>query len=274
MDSAHTALNLFLSEDEKSALLLAKVLDNHNLDRQKMQKDIVTEAFNIIEAQEAFLNQKVIVLSKEGWHKGVLGIVASKISDKYYKPAIVISLEGGVGTASGRSIEGFHLYNAIDNCSSVLEEFGGHEGAVGLTIMEDKIDDFRVLINEVADKVLEIKKLTPTLFIDGEIELTDFDLNLANIIQTLEPFGEGNDVPLFCSRNLIVKSNPQILAKETLKFWVTDGSTSISAVGFGMAKFKDIVQIGKSVDLAYQISIDDWNKAPTIQLMLKDIKAT
>jgi len=273
MDSAHTSLNLFLSEDEKSALSYARDLDRHNLDRQKMQKDIVAEAFDIIESQEEFLSHKVIVLSKEGWHKGVLGIVASKISDKYYKPTIVISVEGGVGTASGRSIEGFHLYNALDNCSSCLEDFGGHEGAVGLTIMEDNIDSFRALINEVADKVLEIKKLTPTLFIDGEIELADLNLSLAEKIQTLEPFGEGNEVPLFCSRNLIVKSNPQILAKETLKFWVTDGSVAVSAVGFGMSKFKDIVQIGNRVDLAYQISIDDWNKAPTIQLILKDIKS-
>lgn len=273
MDSAHISLDLFLSQDDESALSLARELDQHNLDRQKMQRDIVAEAFDIIESNEEFLSCKVIVLGKEGWHKGVSGIVASKISDKYYKPAIVISMEGGVGTGSGRSIEGFHLYNALSDCSSALEQFGGHEGAVGLTIMEDKIDSFRELINDVAQKFLEIKKLTPTLFIDGEIGLKDFDLDTAEMIQALEPFGEGNEVPLFCIRNLTVKSNPQIMARETLKFWVTDGNESISAVGFGMAKFKDIVKIGSKVDLAFQISIDDWNKAPTTQLMLKDIKA-
>ena len=274
MDSAHTSLDLFLSEDAKSANILAKELDQYNLDRQKMQRDIVAEAFELIESNEDFLNHKVIVLGKEGWHKGVSGIVASKIADKYYKPAIVIALESGVGTASGRSIPGFHLYNVLNECSQCLEQFGGHKGAVGLTIMEDKIDHFRGLINEVADKVLEIKKLTPTLFIDGEIGLKDFNLGTAEMIQTLEPFGEGNAVPVFCSRNLTVKSNPQILARETLKFWVTDGNESISAVGFGMAKFKDIVKIGSKVDLAYQIAIDDWNKAPTTQLMLKDIKVS
>lgn len=273
MDSAHAALDLFLCEDRAEALRLAKTLDQFNQQRQKMQKDVVDQAVEIIEQSVNFNKEKVIVLSKEGWHKGVLGIVASKITEKYYRPAIIISLnEAGIGTASARSIDGFHLHEALTSCASCLENFGGHEGAAGLTIKQKNIDPFKILINEFARELLEVEKLTPIVEIESEIDLKDATLKLAEIINNLEPFGEANPQPIFCSRNLLLKGYPQLLGKDTLKFWVTDGQVTVSAVGFGMAKYRDLVVLGQPIDLAYHVSIDDWNKAPTAQLMLKDIR--
>lgn len=272
MDTAELSLDLFLSRTYQEAFRLAKMLDRHNNQRQKMQKKIVEEAYNLVENEINFKDQKVIVVSKEGWHKGVLGIVASKLVEKYYRPSIIISLEDDVGTASGRSIEGFHLHDALSECAGCLEKFGGHEGAAGLTIQKDKIDPFRDLINRVAEKSLEIKKLTPSILIDSEITLSSINMELASLIASLEPYGEGNPMPIFCSYGLKVKGTVRISGKETLKFWVTDGKNSISAVGFSMAKYKELLDCADRIDIAYQISIDDWNKAPTPQLKLKDIK--
>ena len=272
MDSARTSLDLFLSDDNEESYDLAKTLDRYNVERQKIQAQIIDEAFEIVEQEVNFKDDKIIVLGREGWHKGVLGIVASRLADKYYRPAIVISIEDGVGTASARSIDGFHLHEALASCAEYLENFGGHAGAAGLTIKEENIDPFRSLINAVAHETLEVKKLLPTLNIDCEIPLSSINMKLAEIIDSMQPFGAGNPSPVFCSREITVKSHPVVLGKNTLKFWVTDGNSSISVVGFGMADLKGMVKIGRKVDLAYEIAIDDWNKAPTPQLILKDMK--
>lgn len=274
MDSAHTSLDLFLSENEVEARSLAQELDSYNYNRQKMQNNTITEALSIVESQINTTDEKVIVLNKEGWHKGVLGIVASRLTDKYYRPAVVISTENGVGTASCRSIDGFHIQNALEQCHHMLENFGGHEGAAGLTIKAEQIDPFRKLINEIAQNTLEVKKLAPKLHVDCEIPLSQVTLELADTVEQLQPFGEGNPTPVFCSRRLNAKSYPQILGRGTLKFWVDNGETSLSVIGFGMEKFADMVKPGAKLDLAYEVSIDDWNKAPQAQLRLKDIKAS
>ena len=272
MGTAQTSLDLFLCQDEGQAEVLTKELESYNYERQKMQNDTITEAMAIVEEQINFKEQKIIVLNKEGWHKGVLGIVASRLTDKYYRPAIVISTKEGIGTASCRSIEGFHIHNALQECQDILENYGGHEGAAGLTIKQEQIDPFRVMINTIAQRILEIKKLTPSINIDCEIPLASVNEELIETIESLQPFGEGNPQPVFCSRKLTVKSYPQILGRGTLKFWIDQGDKTISAVGFGMEKFAGLIRPGEKIDLAYEVSIDDWNKAPQAQLKLKDIK--
>ncbi len=272
MDSAHKALDLLLCDDHEEALRLAQFLESNNARRQKLQRDVIDEALAMVERDVNFQEQKVIVLSKEGWHKGVLGIVAARVAEQYFRPAIVISLKDGVGTASARSIAGFHLDQALAHCTDVLEEFGGHKLAAGLTIREENIVAFRKAINEFAQDLLEVRDLIPALNIDYEIPLSTLSVELARAMDLMEPFGEGNPSPLFCSRQLTVKSHPAVLGRETLKFWVTDGQVTVSAVGFGMARYKDLVRLGEKVDLAYQLGIDDWNKAATVQLTLKDIK--
>ncbi len=272
MDSANIALDLLLSEDNVSAAALAQSLEEHNLNRQKMQLMVVDEAIAMIEREQAIKDSQIIVIAKEGWHKGVLGIVASRIVDKYYRPTVVISVEDGLGTGSGRSIEGFHLHEAFTSCASMLDNYGGHKRAAGLRLKDGNIDAFRLAINEFARVNLNAQHMVPTLDIDCEVSLSTLDLDLVNIIESMEPHGEGNPSPVFCSKGLTVKSSPQALGRDTLKFWVTNGSVSTSAVGFGMASMKEAIKLGSKVDIAYSLSIDDWNKAPVVQLMLKDIK--
>ena len=272
MDSATISLDLLLSENPADAYALACSLEAHNLSRQKMQSEVVEEALNMIEADEVLKAQDIIVVYKEGWHKGVLGIVASRIVDKYYRPTVVISVEDGVGTGSARSVDGFHLYEALTSCAGILENYGGHKRAAGLRLKGNNIEAFRQAINDYARKSLPQEKFIPSLEIDGEIPLSAIDLNLMELINSMEPYGEGNPTPVFCSKGLTVKSIPALMGKDTIKFWVSDGTKTISAVGFGMGSFKDMVKMGAQVDLAYTLSIDDWNKAPTVQLVLKDIK--
>jgi len=272
MDSATISLDLLLSENPADAYALACSLEAHNLSRQKMQSEVVEEALNMIEADEVLKAQDIIVVYKEGWHKGVLGIVASRIVDKYYRPTVVISVEDGVGTGSARSVDGFHLYEALTSCAGILENYGGHKRAAGLRLKHENIEEFRQAINDYAEKSLPQEKFIPSLEIDGEIPLSAIDLNLMELINSMEPYGEGNPTPVFCSKGLTVKSIPALMGKDTIKFWVSDGTKTISAVGFGMGSFKDMVKMGAQVDLAYTLSIDDWNKAPTVQLVLKDIK--
>ncbi|MFA5088250.1 MAG: single-stranded-DNA-specific exonuclease RecJ, partial [Candidatus Omnitrophota bacterium] len=272
MDSAQKSLDLLLSKDGEQAYALANFLEKLNTDRQKIQEEIVQEAMSVVEREINFKEHKVIVINKKGWHIGVLGIVASRIAETYYRPTVVVSVNDGVGTASARSIPGFHLYEALTYCAETLESYGGHQGAAGLTIQEDKIDSFRDMINQYASDKVDGDYLKPSLELDCEVPLSLLDLDLVEIIDTMEPYGEGNPPPYFYTRNLIVKSQPSVLGKDTLKFWVSDGSRTISVVGFKMGKYREFVNLGQRVDLAYQLAIDDWNKAPTVQLKLKDMK--
>ncbi|MBL8013113.1 MAG: single-stranded-DNA-specific exonuclease RecJ, partial [Candidatus Omnitrophica bacterium] len=271
MDSATIALDLLLSEDYTEALALAQSLESHNLSRQKMQSEVVQEAFAMIESSKA-MDDQIIVVHKEGWHKGVLGIVASKIVEKYYRPTIVISIEDGLGVGSCRSIEGFHLVDALTNCAASLETYGGHKRAAGLKVKHENIDIFRQAINDFAREAFASIDLMPSLDIDCEVPFSALNLDFVNLIDSLEPHGEGNPPVVLCSRNLTVRSAPTVMGKGTIKFWVTDGECSISAVGFGMSEFQPYIKPGKKIDLAYNVMIDDWNKAPVVQLKLKDIK--
>ncbi|HRZ39693.1 MAG TPA: DHHA1 domain-containing protein, partial [Candidatus Omnitrophota bacterium] len=243
-----------------------------NVERQQLQKTMIQEALNMVERDVNFNKEKVIVLVKEGWHKGVLGIVASKIVETFYRPAVIVTLENGVATGSARSIDGFHLHEALTSCSDVLEDFGGHRLAAGLTFRQEHTDELRRRLNDYAQSFLKPEDLTPVLLVDAEVPLRDLTVDLVNRIDLLEPYGEGNRPPVFCTRNLTVKSHPMCLAKETLKFWVSDGETTLSVVGFGMGKFKNDLALNQVIDVAYELAIDDWNKEPTAQLRLKDIR--
>jgi single-stranded-DNA-specific exonuclease len=273
IDSAEKSLRLLLSQDEKEASDIAELLETHNRKRQTTQNTIIEEALRKVEHEINFKTDRVIVLSAEGWHRGVVGIVASRIMDTFYRPAIVLSMEEGIAVGSARSIEGFHLFDALTRCAHLLENFGGHDHAAGLTIKQENLEAFKQEINRIARETINDEDLVPSLSIDCEIPITSVNLSLVKIVNRLEPFGEGNPEPLFCSRALTVKSPAVILSRDTLKFWVADKQGNVfSAVGFGMGQYQPLVEQGKVIDIVYKISIDDWNKEPRVQLELKDIK--
>ena len=271
MDTAEIALNLLMSESDDEAGELARTIEMFNRQRQKIEEKILEEAHDLIDREINFKEHKIIVIAKENWHQGVLGIVASKLADKFYRPTIVISKTDGLCKGSGRSIKNFHLFKALLECKDFLKAFGGHSHAVGLVITSDNIEDFRNKINRLAKERLVLEDLLPSLEIDMELSLSGLNQEIIAEFEGLEPFGTGNPEPLFYTRNLKIRGEPQVLSRDTLKFWVTDGHITSEAIGFGMASFKDSLTKADSFDLVYTPRIDDWHGKGSVLLEGKDI---
>jgi len=269
--SAQTSLDLLLTSDKEEAKRLAKVLNTENRNRQKIEARILEEALSKVEREVNFKHHKVIVLASENWHPGVIGIVASRIADRFYRPAIMISLDGKFGKGSGRSIEGFHLFEYLLRSKDVLMGFGGHEAACGVTLDKDKIDEFRDKINEEASKDVDEEIFSPKLDIDMDVPLGDLSEDVIGELEDLAPFGPDNPKPVLSSTRLLVKDGPRSIGKNGFKIWVTDNKITCEAVSFGKGNL-EAPKTGSEVSLAYIPSINDWQGVRSIQLELKDIK--
>lgn len=272
MDSADISLELLLTKCPIKAQGLAKKLNDYNKERRHIEKEILEEAFSCVEKEINFKEHKVIVLAKDNWHQGILGIVASRLVDRFYRPAVVISFQDGLGKGSARSIKNFHILDALSQCDKFLEGFGGHRYAAGITILKDNIEAFRNHFNQVATLALKQDDFYPLLEIDTEVELSKLNINLVKEIENLAPFGVNNRIPILCSRNLRLKGKPIKVARDTLKFWVTDGKHAYQALGFGMAQYQNILEELDSFDLAYTPALDSWQGENSLQLEVKDIK--
>ena len=200
-----------------------------------------------------------------------MGIVASKIADRFYRPAIVISLSDKLCKGSARSIKNFHLFNALLECKEHLSSFGGHSHAAGILITRNSIDEFRKNINKLAHERLSIEDLLPSLDIDMELSLSDLNEDIIRQLEGLEPFGAGNPEPLFYTKSLRLKGEVQILSRETLKFWVTDGIATVQAIGFRMSSLSESLRNANSFDLVYSPKIDDWRDETSEILEVRDI---
>lgn len=271
MDTAEISLKLLMSKSKDEAEKLAGVIERHNRQRQKIEAKILEEAQDLINKEVNFKEHKVIVIAKEGWHQGVLGIVASKLADRFYRPAIVISINEDLCKGSARSINNFHLFDALMECKEFLNAFGGHSHAAGLVIAKGSIREFRESINRLAKERLSLEDLLPSLDVDMELALSDLNAELISELERLEPFGVGNPEPLFFTRGLKSKGQPQVLSRETLKFWVADKDFTYQAIGFGMAGFREGLINSDSFDLVYTPRIDSWGGQDSILLEVKDI---
>lgn len=271
MDTPEIALQLLTTDNEKEAHELAKIIEAHNRQRQKIEGLILEEAEMLINKEVNFKEHKVIVVSRNGWHEGVLGIVASKLADKFYRPTIIISSGKSLCKGSGRSIKGFHLFEALLECRDFLSSFGGHAHAAGLLIPEANIDIFRKNINRLANDKLLFEDLLPSLDIDMELRLTDLNIKLAKELELLEPFGAGNPEPLFYTRSLKLKGEPQVLARETLKFWVTDGEATYPVIGFGMSARKEDLINSQTIELVYTFRKDSFRGEEAVILEAEEI---
>ncbi|MBP7056828.1 MAG: single-stranded-DNA-specific exonuclease RecJ [Candidatus Omnitrophica bacterium] len=269
--SPQKAVELLLSDDHSYSIELAKILDAENRSRQKIEGGILDMALSKVEREVNFKHHRVIVLAGENWHPGVIGIVASRIAERFYRPTILISLDGKLGKGSGRSIEGFHLFDYLFRCKDMLAGFGGHESACGITIEKDRIDAFRDRINEEAAKDLREEIYSPKLDIDMDVPLSMLTEDVIKQIETLAPFGEENPRPVLASKNLTVKDGPRQIGKNGFKIWVTDNNVTCEAVSFGRSLVSR-PENGAGVDLAYTPSINNWQGLQSIQLELKDIK--
>jgi len=271
MDTAETSLSLLLAQEEDDAQRLARIVEGHNRQRQKVESRIMEEAQDLIDREINFKEHKIIVIAKEDWHQGVLGIIASKLADRFYRPAIVISITDKLCKGSGRSIKSFHLFNALKDCQDLLESFGGHSHAAGLVLSKENIDEFRKSINHLARQRLHLEDLLPSIDIDMEIRLSDIDEVLVRQLENLEPFGTGNPEPMFYTRGLKLKGQPRLLGKDTLKFWITDGIFTYQAIGFRMGSFLDNLVDSASFDLVYSPRMDNWQGASSIILEAREI---
>lgn len=271
MDTAETSLNLLMSRTREEAEKFARVIEEHNRQRQRIENKIMEEAGALIDREINFKEHKVIVIAKEDWHQGVLGIVASKLADRFYRPAIVISISENLCKGSARSIKNFHLFQALVECRQFLESFGGHAHAAGLVITKDSIEGFKSHINQLAKERLSIEDLLPSMDIDMELGLSDLDEEIISELEGLEPFGAGNPEPLFYTRNLRIKGEPQLLSRETIKFWVTDTQATYQAIGFGLSHLKDSLLESESFDLVYSPRIDTWAGDTSVILEIKDV---
>ncbi len=271
MDYAEVSLKLLMTQSSSEATYLAKELEQFNRQRQKVESQILEEAEELINQQMNFKEHKVIVIAKEDWHQGVLGIVASKLADRFYRPAIVISIKEDLCKGSARSIKNFHLFEALTDSRRLLDSFGGHAHAAGLLITKDNIDEFRRSINKLASDRLSLEDLLPSKDIDAELAFGDLNATLVKELECLEPFGMANPEPLFYSRFLKLKSQVQLLNRWNLKFWATDGTTTLEVIAFGMSSLRESLLQADSFDLVYTPKIDSWRQEESMILEAKDI---
>jgi len=272
LKDASICVNLLINENESEVLEIANYLNQENIKRQKIEKDILEDAVRIIENQVDLKRDRVIVLSKNEWHSGVIGIVASRITEKYYRPVILISNTDGLGKGSGRSIEGFNLFNALEYCKEYLIKFGGHEMAAGLTIEENKIDLFRKKINEYANKQLKDIDLIPRLKIDSNVKDLAIDISVAKELNLLKPFGSGNNRPLFLFNNLKVTKAYLIGDKSHIKIFAQKGNNTYEMIYFGGGRFINKIKEGSLIDVVGTIDINVWNANTSVVIYIKDIR--
>ena len=272
LESADTAVRLLIEEDYDKALEIARHLNSLNAERQRIELEIFNKAMR--QAESFGENeQSVYVLDGEGWNSGVIGIVASRVLEKFYRPCILISCENGKGKGSGRSIEGFNLFDALTACGGELTEFGGHSLAAGLSIEQDKIAEFRKKINEYAKKNMNPAMLVPKLKIECALDVSDITMNAAKIISRLEPFGMGNEMPVFAAYGLKVQNISCMGAEgKHLRLLLGAGGMSLRAVGFGMGELAQSIAVGQKVDIAFTMSVNIYQDNENLQLLLKDIK--
>lgn len=275
LGDAGQAIRLLSTRDEKVASDIARKLDEENKRRKQIDETTLNEALAQMEEVVDFGNDRAIVLANEGWHQGVIGIVASRLVEKYHLPTVMISVSDGEGKGSARSIPGFHLCEALKECEHLLIRYGGHKYAAGLSIDEKNIERFRELFVNVSNKTLSSDDIIPKLNIDLEIELSDIDDSFMDSIEAFSPFGPHNMRPIFLTRNCEVVGQPYVVGKNHLKMKVRKGEMVFDVIGFGFGDMaRTISSKGSLVDIVYVIEYNTYNDVTRKQIRLKDIKLT
>ena len=271
MGYADLALDLLLSKEEKEAEKYVNDLNEFNNERQLKEKKIVDEVLTRIE-KENLTNENSIVLAGKEWHSGVIGIVASKITDLYFKPCILFCLEDetGIGKGSGRSIPGFDLHSALVKCQEDLVSFGGHSMAVGAAIKESNLEKFKKDFSEIVSEK-HVDKLVPILNIDAVLNINTVTKEMVDSLSVLEPFGEANKMPIFGFKGLKIDSIRTLTEGKHLKLTLRDNNTFVNAIGFNLGALAENFVIGDKVDVAGSLEINSFNGVKCVQINLKDI---
>ncbi|NQV48902.1 MAG: single-stranded-DNA-specific exonuclease RecJ [Candidatus Marinimicrobia bacterium] len=274
LGEAMRAVRLMTASTQAEAREMSAVLNSENETRKTVEGKIFDEAVRLSNAKYDPREKRSLVLYQDGWHHGVIGIVASKLKERYFVPTVIIAVNDGVGKASARSIHGFDLHAAFSKCSDLLLSFGGHTMAAGMSIEPANLEAFENRFQQIAMAQVTDEMMRPRLKIESVIEFSDINSQLMETLRRLAPYGPGNMRPLFSSQNLEVVGypRPKIVGKDHLKFKVRQGREVLDAIGFGLAEQLELLYSGKPIELAYVLSENEWQGRKTIQLELKDIR--
>ena len=277
MQSGREAVDLLVARDAAEALEKAKAIDQYNKDRKELDKRITEEANTILSSRdELHSDKKSIVIYNKEWHRGIIGIVASRLTEVYYKPAVVLTHSNGLATGSSRSVQGFDIYKAVDAARDLLENFGGHTYAVGLSLKEENIPEFTRRFEEYVAKNITTTQLTPQLDIDTFITFADITPRLLSLLKRFNPFGPGNQKPVFCTRRVTDFGTSKLVGKqlEHIKLELVDDTSGkvFNGIAFNLAEHFDHIHAGKPFDICYTIEENKHrNASDNIQLQVKGI---
>jgi single-stranded-DNA-specific exonuclease len=272
MDDAKKAVQLFIESDYEKALAFGSILQQDNLDRREADTTITEEALAQIEEDPLHDSKKSSVVFQPHWHKGVVGIVASRLIEKYYKPTIVLTQSGDVIAGSARSVNGFNLYEALHACRAHLLGYGGHFAAAGMTMSVDALEGFKIAFEEaVASRITE-DQLTPEITINATLALDDIGLQFYNIIAQMEPFGPDNMRPLFIAKGVYDTGYTKLVKEQHISFNVTQGKSNVRGIGYNMPEHMKIIKSGKPFDLVFQLQLNEWQGNQSVQMQVIDLK--
>ena len=274
MDDAKKAVQLFIEQDYTQALNYAKMLHSDNTDRKEADASITTEALELIAAEPDGDKRYSTLVYKETWHKGVVGIVASRLIETYYRPTIVLTRSGDIVAGSARSVPGFNLYEAIHACREHLLGYGGHFAAAGMTLSPDQVIAFKEKFESVVQATILPEQLIPEIIIDAEIRFQDITPALYNIITQMEPFGPENMRPVFVARKVMDTGFSKIVKEQHIRFVVKQGKISFTGIGFNLAHRFSIMQENDTFDLVFTLDLNEWNNEKQLQLKVIDLKAS
>ncbi len=269
---ASRSVEMFLTSDKEKAYELANGLCEENTIRQQTEQKMFAEALEYIKNNPQMEDDQVLVIPHENWHHGIVGIVSSKITEKFYKPSILFAIDGDEAKGSGRSISGFNLFEALEKSSDLLEKFGGHELAAGLSIKTENIEKFRETINAHTSEKMDDTALIPTVSIDAVIKPSYITLDTVDEINKLQPFGVDNPLPVFAVRNIKIHKISTMSDNKHLRMTLLKDGKFLDAVGFGMGEYYNHLKEGDFIEVAFGLDVNDYKGFKNVQLILKDIK--
>lgn len=272
MDDARKAVLMFVAETYEEAVLYAEMLHDDNTDRKEADQLITEEALYLIANNAELVNRKSTVVFQSHWHKGVVGIVASRLIDRYYRPTIVLTQSGDYAAGSARSVAGFNVYEAIHQCKDLLLGYGGHFYAAGMTLELDKVEAFQTKFEEIVSSTIAPELLVPEIVIDAEIKFSDLKQSFYNIICQMEPFGPGNLRPVLVVKNVVDSGYSKIVKEQHIRFSLRQDNIVFNGIGFCLSDKFHLLHLRKPVDVVFTLEENEWNNQCHLQMKVIDLR--
>jgi single-stranded-DNA-specific exonuclease len=273
MDDAKKAVQLFIEKEYQGALDVASLLQQDNLDRREADSSISEEAFAEIENDPVHLNKKSTVVFQPHWHKGVVGIVASRLIERHYKPTIVLTQNGDIVSGSARSVQGFNLYEALHACREHLLGYGGHFAAAGMTLNIDQLEAFKEAFEKAVAERITPEQMVPEISINAQLPLDQISMQFFQIIAQMEPFGPDNMRPIFIAKNVRDTGYSKLVKEAHISFNLTQGNNSVRGIGYNMPDKISIVKSGQPFDVVFQLQLNEWQGTQSVQIQVIDLKS-